>query len=133
MSATIKDGRSASIRLGADEAEATISSLQSINFPAGVSQIDLTTVDDATSGYQSSRPGLKTGSFTFTCLYDTANTALLARCADGALVNVYARIDKNDVSPLIAWSGRLAADIQTGGVASAASMTVTVYREGNAA
>ena len=133
MSATIKDGRTASVRLESDSSGDKVLALQSINFPAGVSQIDLTTVDDTASGYQSSRPGLKTGSFTFTCLYDTANTTLLARCADGASVNVYARIDDADATPLIAWVGRLAADIQTGGTASAASMTVTVYREEDAA
>ena len=132
MSATIKDGRTASIRLGADLANNKVLSLQSINVPAGVSNIDLTTVDDAASGYQSARPGLKTGSFTFTCLYDTANADLLARCADGDLVNVYARVDDADATPFLAWSARLAADVQTGGPAAAASMTVTVYREDEA-
>jgi len=80
----IRDGLGANVRIGGDATADTVASLQSINFPAGVTQIDLTTVDDAVSGYQKSRRGLKTGSFTFTCLYDTANTALLAAVADGS-------------------------------------------------
>jgi len=133
MSITIVDGRTASVRLDTDVAGSAILSLQSINFPAGVNQIDLTTVDDATSGYASSRPGLKTGNFTFTCLYDTANTTLLSACASGDPINVYARLYDGQSPAQIAWEARLAADVQTGGPNNAATMTVTVYREGDAA
>ncbi len=129
----IRDGLGANVRIGGDATANTVASLQSINFPAGVTQIDLTTVDDAVSGYQKSRRGLKTGSFTFTCLYDTANTALLAAVADGSVQEVYARVNLNDPTPFLAWNATLSADIQTGGVASAVTMTVTVNRESDIA
>lgn len=129
----IRDGLGANVRIGGDATANTVASLQSINFPAGVTQIDLTTVDDAVSGYQKSRRGLKTGSFTFTCLYDTANVDLLAAVADGSVQEVYARVNLNDPTPFLAWNATLSADIQTGGVASAVTMTVTVNRESDIA
>jgi hypothetical protein len=130
----IYDGRKASVRVGDDTAGSKVAALQNITFPAGITQIDLTTVDDSAYGYQRSRPGLKTGSFQFTCLYDpVANADLIALCLDATTtVNVYARFDDADATPFLAWEARLSADFATGGVQAASTMTVTVYREGEA-
>jgi hypothetical protein len=133
--ATILDGRTAAIYL--IEPKGTVGSvkvaaLRSITLPSDQDQIDTTTIDDVSDGYRSSRPGLKTGQFTFDCLWDNDNTDLIARIADGADVDVFPYLDDSGAQdPYLAWTARLAGNVQTNGVGEAVSLTVTVYRKDN--